>query len=210
MGHISLINTELNETYHSIHGAIQESKHFFIDAGLHYLLNQRPEKVSVLEMGFGTGLNAFLTLIASDEIAIEYTSVESKPIPEEIYIILNYPRQLKTGKEKFLLLHQADWGKQVRITDHFSLTKYRSRIEDIELSPAAFNLVYYDAFAPGKQFEVWEKEVLKKVTDAIQPGGILVTYCAKGQFKRDLKALGLTVETLPGPPGKYEMVRAIK
>ena len=214
-GSHTLFNTELNETYHSVHGAIQESLHVFIKNGLQFFESSiQPAEIKILEIGFGTGLNALLTLQYALEtgIKIHYTSLEAYPLGKDIPGQLNYPALLNTEKLAGLFqnLHEASWDKESIIINNFTLVKLLIRLQEADLGLARFDLVYYDAFAPSKQPEMWELSILRKVEQSMKPGAILVTYCAKGQVKRDLKSLGLLVETLPGPPGKKEMVRAVK
>jgi tRNA U34 5-methylaminomethyl-2-thiouridine-forming methyltransferase MnmC len=208
-GSHSLLNEALNETYHSRHGAVRESQHVFIEHGLHYLLeNQKRQFISILEVGFGTGLNALLTITEAvlKNFKVGYTSLETFPIPLEIWTTLNYPDPYHLFRE----LHQAKWHTGVDINSNFRLMKLQKSLQEVELESQHYDLIYFDAFAPNKQPELWEYKMLEKVAGAIKPGGIFVTYCAKGQLKRDLKTMGLMVESLPGPPGKREMVRAIK
>jgi len=208
-GSQSLFNEALDETYHSRHGAVQESLHVFIEHGFrHLVLTQKPKSISILEVGFGTGLNALLTLaeaIGSD-IAVAYTSLETYPLSEEVWVKLNYPDIHNRFKE----LHLAEWEKWSQINSHLRLLKLEKSLQDVELDPTQYDLIYFDAFAPNKQPELWEMTMLDKVVKTLKSGGMFVTYCAKGQLKRDLKSLGLIVESLPGPPGKREMVRALK
>ncbi len=212
-GSHSLLNTALNETYHSVHGAIRESRHVFIQHGLDYFLNKTGKnEVRILEIGFGTGLNAFLSAFHANHSGtrIYYQSWEAFPVEEDVYTKLNYPKEL--GSElSFFQLHEAPWNHEVHISDWFSLEKRRANlITDLMKDSDEFDIVFYDAFAPSKQPEMWTMEVLKKTTSSLRPGGMWVTYCAKGQLKRDLKSLGLQVESLPGPPGKREMLRATR
>ncbi len=214
-GSHSLLNTQLNETYHSIHGAIQESVHVFIKSGLEYLAQKNPQtEIKILEVGFGTGLNALLTLQYSlDHLTkISYESLEAFPIAYETALQLNYPKALSflQAEKHFLQLHQSPWDEQVEISNSFSLYKRHAKLEEANLATEKFDLIYFDAFAPSKQPEMWELSILKKIERSMKSGGVLVTYCAKGQLKRDLRSLGLIVETLPGPPGKFQMVRALK
>jgi len=214
-GSSSLLNIALNETYHSTHGAIQESTHVFIKNGLqHFIEKTDLTSASVFEVGFGTGLNAFLALLFSIEskIQIDYTSVEAFPIDWETASRLNYPQQLKRKEAPvyFQQLHQTEWNKKIRITDSFSLLKEKSPVQNFEFLSSQFDIIFFDAFAPSKQPEMWTLFILEKISPALKTGGVFVTYCAKGQLKRDLKQLGLMVESLPGPPGKREMVRATK
>lgn len=209
-GSHSLLNTALNETYHSIHGALQESVHVFIRHGLEYFTQHYPqENISILEIGFGTGLNALLTLqkTLNQPNKAKYTSLEAFPIHSDIWSKLNFAESLNMS-EHFNRLHQAEWNTAIDVLPNFQLTKLHTTLQQASLSPQSFDLVYYDAFAPSKQPEMWTYEMLEKVVNAMSTRGVFVTYCAKGQLKRDLKSLGLNVETLEGPPGKKEMVRA--
>jgi tRNA U34 5-methylaminomethyl-2-thiouridine-forming methyltransferase MnmC len=211
-GSHSLFNEQLNETYHSVHGAIQESNHVFIKHGLEYVTEHSNKPViNILEIGFGTGLNALLTLqhVFGKEQSVQYTTLEAFPVEEDVWSRLNYANT-EISKEWFEKLHQTPWDQWIEIATSFQLRKHFTTLQKIELKANHFDLVYFDAFAPSKQPELWEFSILKKVTDSMNAGGVFVTYCAKGQLKRDLKNLGLTVEALPGPPGKREMVRAIK
>ena len=210
-GSHSLLNEELSETYHSVHGALQESIHVFIRHGLAYILQARSAPISIFEVGFGTGLNALLTLQYSltHQKRISYTTVEASPLPEEIWSRLNYDSLIGLPDE-YKNLHQATWGVVQSLTPHFNFLKVNETLQQFKFSMPDIDLVYYDAFAPGKQPELWSLTMLEKVFHALRPGGVIVTYCAKGQLKRDLASLGLIVETLPGPPGKKEMVRATK
>lgn len=214
-GSSSLLNVDLNETYHSTHGAIQESNHVFIKNGLQYFAEKnRPASISIIEVGFGTGLNALLALKKSTEkkINIGYTSIEAFPISKELVAQLNYPERtdLEQSEKIFSQIHTAAWNTQSQITANFILEKRLGSILEMNVSESKFDLVFFDAFAPAKQPEMWDISVLRKMISALKPGGMFVTYCAQGQLKRNLKSLGLTVESLPGSPGKREMVRAMK
>lgn len=208
-GSHTLRNTQLNETYHSVHGAVQESEHVFIKHGLEFVLKKDQQEVSVLEIGFGTGLNAWLTAkrILAVTTSVRYVTLEPFPLEKVIWSELNYARSV-SDVELFKTLHEAGWGKSVQVTPDFAFYKERITIHDAVLPPAAFDVIYFDAFAPDKQPEMWLPEVYAKIVSAMKPGGTFVTYCAKGQVKRDLKEAGFSVETLPGPPGKREMIRA--
>jgi tRNA U34 5-methylaminomethyl-2-thiouridine-forming methyltransferase MnmC len=208
-GSSSLYNEALDETYHSRHGALQESMYVFIEHGLNHLCNSKKiDSVAILEVGFGTGLNALLTLqyAIKYSIDIRYTSLETHPVTKEVWTQLNY----SDTHQVFNKMHEAPWGEWSEIVNRFSLKKIKNELQLESLSRADYDLIYFDAFAPNKQPEMWELSVLSKITDAMNTGAVFVTYCAKGQLKRDLKSLGLVVESLPGPPGKREMVRATK
>ena len=203
---------ELNVTYHSIHGAIQESRHVFIDAGLKYV---RPRVVanclSVFEMGFGTGLNTLLTLIESEEPKqkISYETIELFPLTKDQIAGLNYCQQLERNdlQETFERLHNCEWEKEVTITPNFTIKKSKTNLLNLE-TPGTFELIYFDAFDANAQPELWKAEIFQKMFSILKPGGILVTYSSKGDVRRAMKAAGFTIEKIPGPRGKREMVRA--
>ncbi len=209
-GSQSLLREDLYETYHSLHGAKGESEYVFIRHGLAYVAEKKTDLIRVLEIGFGTGLNAFLTWRFSKQnsVDVHYESLESIPVSSEIYEQLMYSSD-EIEQDLFQELHTASWSDSHQISDHFTLKKLETTLELFEpMEP--FDLIYFDAFAPSKQPEVWSLENLKKCFDALCSDGILVTYCAQGQFKRNLKEAGFEVETLPGAMGKKEMVRGVK
>lgn len=210
-GSHTLRNSDLNETYHSVHGAMRESLHVFIHCGLAYCIERHQLKdVSVLEVGFGTGLNALLAFqyAVRNKIKIHYTTLEPFPLTEDVWSQLNYTES-DEDRERFTLLHDSPWSETVRLTPEFSLLKAKNTLQEVKLEHT-HDVMFYDAFAPGKQPELWSQETLARAITFLKPGGIFVTYSAKGQLKRDLKSLGLMVETLQGPPGKKEMVRGTK
>lgn len=214
-GSHSLLNLPLDETYHSRHGAVQESAHVFIQNGLQHWLKQHPEQVvTIFEVGMGTGLNVLLTLqeaISSDRI-FYYTTLEPFPVSSDIIEQLNYIEYVEDTslQQLFLEIHTCPWEQDVPLLKNFTFKKLQSTVQEAAIQSDAFDVIYFDAFAPNKQPELWTYEVLDKVTFLLKPGGVWVTYAAKGQMKRDLKTLGLAIETLSGPPGKAEMVRAKK
>lgn len=215
-GSHSLRNNELNETYHSVHGAIQESIHVFLKNGLEHFVATSKENapVRILEVGFGTGLNAWLTAgyAAQHGVTVDYFSLEAFPLSSEIVQQLNYPLQAKheSTNDFWNKIHAAPWDVSEEIHPGFRLEKKLVKLQDADFTDRFFDVIYFDAFAPTKQPELWELAILEKMAVRLNPAGIFVTYCAKGQLKRDLKSLGLAVETLQGPPGKKEMVRAVK
>lgn len=204
-GSNSLYLPEFDETYHSRHGAIQESMHVFIENGLKSI---NKKNIKILEFGFGTGLNALMTLINSKEKQIEYAGVEKFPLDIPLLNQLNYAKN-KEEHALFEKIHSVDWNKKAVITDDFSLEKIKSDFINFQ-SNEKFDIIYFDAFAPRVQPELWTKEVFEKVFSLLSKGGILVTYCAKGAVKRTLKEVGFEVIKLPGPPGKREMTKAVK
>ena len=203
---------ELNVTYHSVHGAIQESMHVYINAGLKdsgvfdYLGVHH-----ILEMGFGTGLNALLTLIEADKNKnrVYYTAIDLYPLYENEFMKLNYCEQLNQPQYQSLFekMHRCAWEEMFEISDYFRLTKLKLNFQEFHSEPIFF-LVYFDAFAPSAQPELWTREVFEKLYKMLLPGGILVTYCSKGEVQRAMKSAGFEVEKLPGPKGKREMLRA--
>jgi tRNA U34 5-methylaminomethyl-2-thiouridine-forming methyltransferase MnmC len=201
---------EMDENYHSSHGAIQEAEHVFILHGLRKMEELGHQSISIFEMGFGTGLNAFLTKIRAT-VPIHYSSIEAFPVTLKEIAALNYVEQVgQEFKDEFSSIHSASWNKLVELDAVFSLCKIHAKIEEFSLEEAMYDLIYFDAFGPRAQAEMWEIEILQKMVDGLKVGGALVTYCANGQFKRDLMSLGFEIEALPGPPGKREMTRAWK
>lgn len=214
-GSHSLFVEAWDESYHSIHGAIQESKHVFIEAGLNSpdLILEEEKTLEVLEMGFGTGLNAFLTYLAAKNKPIHYTSLEAYPIDLEMVQKLNYTKLLEVNEADTIIfekMHQSNWNQTVSISSNFHLCKLNQQLEEANLPSNHFHLVYYDAFAPSAQPELWTEAIFSKLYRSMRSGGILTTYCAKGVVKRILKKVGFEVRPLPGPPGKREMTKAIK
>ena len=209
-GSHSLFVPELNEHYHSIHGAVQESLHVFIRAGLNNFSAKK--EISILEMGFGTGLNALLTLTENKDIpTIHYDSLEAHPLPPEITERLNFATLIDDDNAGTLLkrMHEVAWDVKEKITEHFFLTKISTSLQCF-VPYKKYDLIYFDAFAPAVQPELWTKEIFDKMFGMLNDEGILVTYCAKGEVKRNMKAAGFVIEALPGPKGKREMTRGKK
>lgn len=203
---------EMKESFHSLNGAITESQHVFLNNGLNYLCQlYKPKEVNVLEIGFGTGLNALLTCCYSqvNEQKIVYTSLEPFPLQNALIEQLNYSKLVLNPKGHiwYSRLHSSSWNQLEQIHKYFSILKISKKIQD-HPKLSQYDICYFDAFAPVKQPGIWKKKVLDIVRKSLKKSGILVTYCAQGQFKRDLKELGFQVESLPGPPGKMEMTRA--
>ena len=201
---------ELNEQYHSIHGAINEAEHVFIKNGLREC-NQ--ENITIFEMGFGTGLNAFMTFLESNKSLqnVRYYTIEKNPLSINLTESLDYPEQLNASEEKsiFSHLHSSEWNVLTTISPTFEFFKISGDIQNLHLNEKV-DLVYYDAFGPRVQPDLWVEKIFCKISAFMKPESILVTYCAKGEVKRILKRLGFVVETLAGPPGKREMIRAKK
>lgn len=208
-GSYTLYSEHFQQHYHSVHGAVQESVHVFMEAGLKYFITQYQVKsVRIFEMGFGTGLNALLSLeiAKSLKINVDYYSIEKFPLPDKMVKLLkNWKKD-----ENFDQIHQVRWNENVELDDYFSLKKIEADVFKHVFEDDYFDLIFYDAFAPSSQSELWSKEMMQKMFDILKPHGILVSYCAQGQFKRNLKSAGFCVEALPGPKGKREMVRAAK
>jgi tRNA U34 5-methylaminomethyl-2-thiouridine-forming methyltransferase MnmC len=209
-GSHTLYLKDKDETYHSRHGAIQESRHVFIEAGLKPLVETGSKEIQILEVGFGTGLNALLTYLEAEknEISIQYTSLEAFPVSSEIVSQLNYGDALN-AKAVFQKLHALSWNENHRVSEFFSLQKNQIKLEEFG-SDKKFGLIYFDAFAPRVQPELWTEEVFRKIYKLTASDGVLVTYCSKGDVRRAMIAAGFQVEKLPGPPGKREMLRAVK
>lgn len=196
-----------DEQYHSKHGAIQESYHVFIKNGLKQI---QKDEVSILEIGFGTGLNCFITAAESTK-KINYVGVEAYPVALEEIQQLNYASELKANKhqELFEKIHACSWEEKHKINELFSLEKRKQFFRDID-DVNAFDLIYFDAFGARVQPELWTEEVFAIMYEAMMNKGVLVTYSAKGSVRRAMLAVGFSVERLPGPPGKREMLRAVK
>ncbi len=209
-GSQTLFVCEMDEHYHSVKGAVTESAHIFIGNGLNYC---EAKEVRVLEVGFGTGLNAILTLQEAEiqQRCVRYTSLEKYPLSLDIAEQLEYPRLVNAEyADYFMALHRAVWNEWVNVTPHFFLRKLETDFTTLEIK-GTYDVIYFDAFAPEKQAEMWSQDIFQRMYDCLAPQGILVTYCAKGVVRRMLQAVGFTVERLPGPPnGKREILRAIK
>lgn len=201
---------EWDECYHSKHGAIQEAKHVFIKNGLSLFENQ---KISILEIGFGTGLNAFITLLEAKKMhqTIDYVGVEAYPISVDEVLMMNYVSELNATEESVLFdkMHESNWGEQIVLNNDFILTKRKQFFEEID-DENKFDLIYFDAFGYRVQPELWSTAIFEKMYKSLKKNGVLVTYAARGVVKRSMIEVGFTVEKLAGPPGKREMFRARK
>ena len=201
-----------NEHYHSVHGAIAESMHVYIQSGFDLIANNF-EEINILEIGFGTGLNALLTYFQNQKYAkrINYTSIEAYPLEKNIYSKLNYQEFLDYPEKDILLkMHTCQWDEPVHFSEHFTLLKVFTSLENFEPEKEKYHLIYFDAFAPQIQQELWTKEIFEKCFSSLKKKGLLMTYSAKGEVKRNLKYAGFRIENIPGPIGKREITRGIK
>ncbi len=211
-GSYTLHIPEWDEQYHSKHGAIAEALHVFIKEGLYHWFSKNKEtEASILEIGFGTGLNAFLTFLETEKntFRVNYTGVEAYPLEIDEIAKLNYTSLLNASAEVFLKMHHSAWEEVSSISENFQLTKQQKFFSEIT-SESFFNLIYFDAFGIRVQPELWTEEIFKKMYTALKPHGVLVTYAANGNARRAMQAVGFNVERLSGPPGKKEMLRATK
>lgn len=209
-GSHTLFNQEAGEHYHSTYGAITESGHIFIQAGLDALASKK-EQIRVLEIGLGTGLNALLALRWAEKHnnVLNYFAVEAFPLEQKIVSKLNYAELLGLSRTKFAAIHRAR-NKQIQISEHFFFEFRQITLQEAVFSPERYDLVFFDAFSPEAQPEMWTTACFEKIARAMKTGGLLTTYSCKGAVKRALKAAGFKIEKLPGPPGKREFLRAVK
>jgi tRNA U34 5-methylaminomethyl-2-thiouridine-forming methyltransferase MnmC len=207
-GSHSIFNPEVNETYHSKHGAIVEAEYVFIKNGL---LAENKKEFNILEVGFGTGLNALLTAQKAKQkkITINYHGIELYPVKKDSYSQLNFTELIGEEKSKLLQIHECKWEKENIINDFFKLTKNEIALENYT-SRTKFDIIYFDAFSPEKQPELWTAIIFQNMYNLLNEDGFLVTYCAKGVVKRTMKAVGFEIIVLDGPPGKRQMTRANK
>jgi tRNA U34 5-methylaminomethyl-2-thiouridine-forming methyltransferase MnmC len=214
-GSHSVYLPNINESYHSSHGAYKESIHVFFLYGLDawYARNRGKFPIRIFEVGFGTGLNAWLTLIWAEQnqVPVLYHTIEPYPLEKEIYEALNFTQLDETLTHfngYFKRLHQMEWDKGMPITDYFNIKKEKTTLQEVQLYPT--DLVFFDAFSPKKQPELWTLEMLEKIENSMNPSAAFVTYCAAGHLKKNLQSLGLSLDEVPGPPGKKEMTRGWK
>lgn len=210
-GSHSLYLSHLDETYHSRHGARQESQHVFIENGLRFMSHS--SKIIILEVGFGTGLNALLACHFAEEtkIQVEFITLETEPLSLELMSeFARLSTFTETDTSLHTKLHQATWEKMERISDHFSIKKLNNSIQNVAIDRGSVDLIFYDAFGPRAQPEMWTMSIFEKLFSLLHQNGVFVTYCAKGQVRRDLESAGFIMERLPGPPGKREMLRGVK
>lgn len=210
-GSLTIHLPEWNESYHSKHGAIQEAYHVFIKNGLDFFAERK--EVSILEIGFGTGLNAFITLLESQKRTqnIKYTGIEAFPVRADIYNQLNFDVLLHAEHQKkdFIALHESEWEKENHISPTFVLTKHQMKFEDITFENQ-FDLIYFDAFGYRVQPELWSLDIFQRMFSSLKQEGILTTYACRGLVTKNLKESGFTVQKTQGPIGKREMTIAHK
>ncbi len=219
-GSMTIFNRNKNEHYHSIHGAIQESMHVFINNGFKHIAStwDISRKLNILEVGFGTGLNSLLTLYeivtggVDQKIAVSYTGIEPEPISPEIASSLNYCDRLNCNhlNPEFLKMHETETDKVINLNERFTFLLEMTYFQEYTNESTRFDLVYFDAFSPAAEPDLWNDEVYKKLYSMMNIGGVMVTYCSKGSVRRGLQQQGFNIERLPGPPGKHEMLRATK
>ncbi len=209
-GSYTLYVPELDEHYHSVKGALTESKHIFINMGFKHSQAESPR---ILEIGLGTGLNCFLTLLEAQRMqrTVHYTGIERYPLGIDVLQKLNYPALIDEGhNDLYFDLHRAQWNTDVNITNLFTLHKIEDDFTTYHFD-TQYDIIYFDAFAPEKQPDMWSQQLFDHLFEVLAPGGVLTTYCAKGVIRRMLQAAGFIVERLPGPPGgKREIIRANK
>jgi tRNA U34 5-methylaminomethyl-2-thiouridine-forming methyltransferase MnmC len=210
-GSHSIFVPDLDEHYHSTHGAIQESEHVFIKSGLELCLKK---KITIFEVGFGTGLNAFLAFryAMKHRCEIEYITIEKYPLSQQEYETLNYAKIIDpTLEEYFKNIHYCGWNQTEKIHPYFSIHKIEGDLRSTNIDTFhSFDIVFFDAFAPNKQPDLWDEQVYHEIYNQCHQGAMLVTYCSKGSVRRGFIQVGFRVERIPGPPGKKEMIRAIK
>lgn len=203
-----------NESFHSRFGAIQESEWIFIRTGLDYLIQKNPREIKILEIGLGSGLNVLLTLKSLNNLDIRllYEAVELFPLDRELYAAINFHQVGDHAKpsEIFNLIHESHWGEWVILDTDRYFRKLNVDATKVDFPPNNYNLIYFDAFSPESQPEMWSPGMLGKIAETMEPGAIFVTYCSKGEVRRRFLEAGLNVERLPGPPGKRHILRAIK
>ena len=203
----TLFSEKFNEHYHSTFGAINESNHIFIEAGLKHIA--KTDDINIFEMGFGTGLNALLTykFAIDNKVKINYTTIEAYPIEIEVVEKLNYAELCNFDEDIFIKMHKAE---EVKLSEFFTFRKIIGKLEDFKVEKSVSDLVFFDAFSPDTQPELWTEDVFAKIFSMLKNGGILTTYSCKGVVKRAMRSAGFDIKKLPGPPGKREFLRATK
>ena len=209
-GSSTIFSERFQATYHSEKGAVTESNVVFITAGLQFRTKHQKTTIKIFEMGFGTGLNAILSFIFSEanKIPVSYQSIEAFPLDREIWSSLDYSLT-ESSHHVFRYMHESPWNEKIQLSPTFSLHKTLGKMEDFHTSDK-FDIIFYDAFAPRTQPDLWDDTIVHKMADMLVQGGILTTYCAQGEFRRCLRRHGFSNESLSGPPGKREITRATK
>jgi len=203
----------MNEQYHSTHGATQESNHVYIKHGLERI-SKHKGKINILEVGMGTGLNVLLSWAYAKKhgLKVEYNAIEAFPLSSDLWTLLNYAQELDLpfSKEVFSKIHSSAWGQEIVLDDNFSLIKKEEAIQESILLNNHFDVVYFDAFNPDLEPNLWTEKVFQKIYTSMNNNSVLSTYSTKGLIKRALKSCGFGIEKKPGPPGKREILNAIK
>lgn len=209
-GSMSLLRKDIEESYHSCFGALSETNTIYVDYGYNYFcsLDSKPQ-INILEIGFGTGLNAIATLKNSNNRKIFYQTLELYPISLSVAEMLSYGKGLLL-EEEFIAMHKCEWNEIVDISSDFKIKKYETNACDYVLPEDFFDVVYFDAFSPEKDADLWSEDMMQKVYNACRKGAVLTTYCCKGEIKRRMKKVGFSITKLPGPKGKREILRAEK
>ncbi|MBQ5874069.1 MAG: tRNA (5-methylaminomethyl-2-thiouridine)(34)-methyltransferase MnmD [Bacteroidales bacterium] len=209
-GSMSLLRKDIEESYHSCFGALSETNTIYVDYGYNYFcsLDSKPQ-INILEIGFGTGLNAIATLKNSNNRKIFYQTLELYPISLSVAEMLSYGKELLL-EEEFIAMHKCEWNEIVDISSDFKIKKYETNACDYVLPEDFFDVVYFDAFSPEKDADLWSEDMMQKVYNACRKGAVLTTYCCKGEIKRRMKKVGFSITKLPGPKGKREILRAEK
>ncbi len=210
-GSHTMFSHAANESYHSSFGAIQESAHIFIAAGIDAININENDDINILEVGTGTGLNALLTYLwaAKHNHNVSYTGFEPNLITQKDVSLINYPELLHVSKKIFVAIHNTN-QKPVSLSEYYTVLVKNEKIENATLKPSHYNVIFFDAFSPGAQPELWTADIFLKLYNALKKGGVLTTYSSKGTVKRALKQVGFSIEKIPGPPGKREFLRAWK
>ncbi|MCK9451695.1 MAG: tRNA (5-methylaminomethyl-2-thiouridine)(34)-methyltransferase MnmD [Bacteroidales bacterium] len=214
-GSPSISDGRTGETFHSINGAITESQLVFINNGLEFFKTKNDSQgIAVLEIGFGTGLNTWLSLLKSIEWKqkIDYTALEAFPLDIALAEKLTYTASVEKqlDKQEFMALHLSEWGKPVQLDEYFKLTKIHQDLRQFDVKTDRFDVIYFDAFSPNVQPELWTEEIFSRLFRSLKSGGVLVTYSARGVVKNALRSVGFSVKRLPGPPGKRHVIRAFR
>jgi tRNA U34 5-methylaminomethyl-2-thiouridine-forming methyltransferase MnmC len=209
-GSHSILVPELDEQYHSVHGAVQESEHVFLKMGLGEYLNYKGGPINIFELGFGTGLNSLLSAkwASFNNQIIHYTSIEKYPLSKDDFQQLNYG-DFVGEKKLYQKITSSKWSEFIHISNFFKLRKLELDLIEDQI-PSGFDLIFFDAFAPNKQPQLWEVSIFEKMLSILNPKGFLVTYCCQGQARRNMISAGFSVQKVPGPPGKREMLKATK